>query len=240
MKKAKDGILTRRRFVTATAVAAGSAGALAVLDGRQRGALTERAFADEPQANAESGASSRGDASYGMFIDARKCTGCGACLDACHRQNHLKDAMDFIRFEDHRRVDGPASYVQTVPLQCMHCADAPCAAVCPTGATHIQDDGVVAVDASRCIGCKYCMAACPFDARVYDEEEGTVDKCRLCASKVAASPDLMITCVQACGNGVRIFGDLNDPESDVSRAIAETGARPLGEGLAQAKFYYVG
>ena len=234
MSKAHE--MSRRGFVTAVGGATVcSVGALAVAGTAAAGSGETFAYADEPD-----GAGTAEGHSYGMLVDVRKCTGCGACLTACHRQNHLPDQLDFIRFEKNRRVHELGSYIQTVPLQCMHCEDAPCAAVCPTGATKVQPDGVVSVDEGRCIGCKYCMAACPFSARVYNEEKGTVDKCRLCASKVATSDDLMITCVQACTNGVRIFGDLNDPESQLVQSIQETGAQPLGQGLARAKFYFVG
>lgn len=232
----EQGNLARRSFLAVTAASAAIAlgvPQIAHSTAEPWSLGADKAFADEETPE-------RSKKSYGMLIDARKCTGCGACLSACHRQNNLKDGMDFIRFESHRQIHANGSYLQTVPLQCMHCEDAPCASVCPTKATYIKDDGVVAIDQQRCIGCKYCMAACPFEARVYDEEEGTVDKCRLCASRAEESNELMITCVQACINGVRIFGDLNDPESELCGAISRTGATPLGEELAHAKIYYVG
>ena len=106
-------------------------------------------------------------ARYGMLINTKKCIGCYACRVACQRQNDLLPNEDFIRYEEKETGTYPAVRVETVPLQCMHCEDAPCAAVCPTGAAYIGTDGIVQVDHGRCIGCKYCMAACPYQAVSY-------------------------------------------------------------------------
>ena len=119
-------------------------------------------------------------ARYGMLNNTKKCIGCYACRVACQRQNNLLPTEDFIRYEEHEVGTYPNVRVETVPLQCMHCEDAPCVAVCPTGAAFIGADGIVGVDEGRCIGCKYCMAACPYQVRVHNEKTGTVDKCRFC------------------------------------------------------------
>ena len=105
-------------------------------------------------------------ARYGMLINTKKCIGCYACRVACQRQNNLLPTEDFIRYEEHEVGTYPNVRVETVPLQCMHCEDAPCVAVCPTGAAYIGADGIVGVDHGRCIGCLYCMAACPYQVRV--------------------------------------------------------------------------
>ena len=173
---------------------------------------------------------------YGMLINTKKCIGCYACRVACQNQNDLLPTEDFIRFEQKETGSYPATSIETVPLQCMHCEDAPCASVCPTGAAHIGVDGIVTVDHGRCIGCLYCMAACPYQVRVRNEKTGAVDKCRLCAATAEGGAT---NCVTACTSGVRIVGDLDDPESEISREIARTGAQPIAGSLTKSKFYYV-
>ena len=171
-----------------------------------------------------------------MLIDTRKCIGCYACRVACQNQNQLDAKDDYIRYEVKETGSYPNVSVETVPLQCMHCEDAPCAKVCPTGAAHIGADGIVSVDQGRCIGCLYCMTACPYQVRVRNEKTGAVDKCRLCA---AGAPDGATNCVTACPTGVRIVGDLDDPNSEVSRAIAELNAQPIAGTLTESKVFYV-
>ena len=96
-------------------------------------------------------------ARYGMLINTKKCIGCYACRTACQRQNDLLPDESFIRFEEREVGKYPNVAVEHIPLQCMHCEDAPCASVCPTGAAHMGSDGIVEVDHGRCIGCLYCM-----------------------------------------------------------------------------------
>jgi Fe-S-cluster-containing dehydrogenase component len=178
-------------------------------------------------------------ARYGMLIDTTKCIGCFTCRTACQRQNGLLDDESFIRFETRESGKYPAVHVETVPLQCMHCDDAPCAQVCPTGAAHMGQDGIVQVDQDRCIGCLYCMAACPYQVRVRNSKTGAVDKCRFCTVSAYTSGTKMCSCVEACLTGCRTFGDLDDPDSEISRKIVETGAAPIAEGLSKPKIYYV-
>lgn len=132
----------------------------------------------------------------------------------------------------------PVVSVETVPTQCMHCEDAPCQSVCPTGATFTDPDGIVRVDPERCIGCKYCMAACPYQARVVDHRTGVVDKCRFC-TLYAPLEEGMSTCLAACPAGVRMFGDLDDPESEISKRIVETNAQPIAGDLTKSRIFYV-
>lgn len=178
-------------------------------------------------------------ARYGMLINTKKCIGCYACRVACQRQNNLHSKQDFIRYEERELGAYPNVTIETVPMQCMHCEDAPCVAVCPTGAAFKGADGVVGVDHGRCIGCKYCMAACPYQVRVFDEETGTVDKCRFCTVSAETTGTKMCSCVEACLTGVRIFGDLDDPESDVSKAIVAEHAQPIAGDLTNVKVFYV-
>ena len=176
-------------------------------------------------------------ARYGMLINTKKCIGCYACRVACQRQNDLLSTQDFIRYEEHETGTYPNVAIETVPLQCMHCEDAPCVAVCPTGAAFIGADGIVGVDEGRCIGCKYCMAACPYQARIVQESTGVVEKCRFCWEN--GEPGNPPACVGTCISGARVFGDLDDPESDISQAIAQYHAQPLASNLTASKIYYV-
>jgi Fe-S-cluster-containing dehydrogenase component len=123
---------------------------------------------------------------------------------------------------------------QTVhfPKSCLHCEDPPCVPVCPTGASYKRaEDGIVLVDYDKCIGCKYCSWACPYGARELDEQRKVMTKCTLCVDRVTdtALPlaERKPACVLACPPGARIFGDIHDPASDASKAIAERGGYAL-------------
>lgn len=173
-----------------------------------------------------------------MVIDTTKCIGCGACRLACQNQNDLLSSMPFVKFSEVETGVYSTASLQVVPSQCMHCEDAPCQAVCPTGATYTNEDGIVCIDHGRCIGCKYCMAACPYQARVVDERTGAVDKCRFCTVSALNGTE-MSTCVTACPAGVRVFGDLDDPDSEVSKVLAATHATPLLGDATKSKIFYV-
>lgn len=178
-------------------------------------------------------------ARYGMLINTKKCVGCYACRVACQMVNGLESDEAFIKFDEMEQGAYPNVYAEVVPVQCMHCEDAPCEAVCPTHATYTTDSGVVLVDEERCIGCKYCMAACPYQVRVHNEKTGTVDKCRFCTVSAETSGTKMCSCVEACLTGARIFGDLDDPASDISKEIAATNAQPIAGDLTKSKVFYV-
>lgn len=178
-------------------------------------------------------------ARYGMLINTKKCIGCYACRTACQRQNGLLPDEAFIRFEEREEGTYPNVAVEHVPLQCMHCEDAPCASVCPTGAAHMGANGIVSVDQGRCIGCLYCMAACPYQVRSRNSQTGAVDKCRFCTVSSHENGTKMCSCVDACLTDARIFGDLDDPNSEISKAIVKEHATPLKGDLTRAKVYYV-
>lgn len=177
---------------------------------------------------------------YGMLIDTTNCIGCFACRTACQRQNGQDPEVDYIHYEERETGTLPFVHHETVPLQCMHCEDAPCVHVCPTGASYIGEGGVVRVDESKCIGCRYCMAACPYQVRVHNKVSGAVEKCKFCHAWVYEHPETPSnTCVTACVTGCRIFGDLDDPNSELSRAIVEKNALPIAGDLTKAKIFYV-
>lgn len=173
---------------------------------------------------------------YGMLINTKRCVGCFACRLACQMKNELEPEETFIKYDMLERGTYPSVHAEVVPSQCMHCEDAPCQKVCPTHATYTTDDGVVLVDPERCIGCKYCMAACPYGSRIQIEATGIIEKCRFCYHDgQVGSP----ACVGTCVTGARVFGDLDDPESEISKALAKTNALPIAGDLTKSKFFYV-
>jgi len=174
---------------------------------------------------------------YGMLIDTNKCVGCYACRVACQMQNNLPVKEAFVRYDEIETGKYPNVHAEHVPLACMHCSDAPCVGVCPTAASYINADGVVLVNKDRCIGCKYCMAACPYGARI-QHATGEVEKCRFCVlADDGSTPEP--ACASTCISGARIFGDLDDPASDISKAVVKKNAKPIAGDLTRAKVFYV-
>ena len=181
---------------------------------------------------------------WGMLIDITRCADCDVCVTACHEENgvsgHGRPATDpqWIRKVDLR--DRHTGHAQTLPLMCQHCEDPPCVDVCPTGASFRRDDGIVLVDKHICIGCRYCMMACPYKARSFVHEDttdqkphaprgkGTVESCTLCVHRVDAGK--VPACVEACnkdGNKAMVFGDLKDRNSDISKHLASGSSTQL-------------
>ncbi|MBU0493624.1 MAG: 4Fe-4S dicluster domain-containing protein [Chloroflexi bacterium] len=159
-------------------------------------------------------------AAYALIIDTAKCVGCGACVTACNLRNHLPEGQSYVHI-----LSEDAGDSKFLPVQCQHCASPPCAHVCPTNATYVRDDGVVQIDEKLCVGCKYCMVACPYQARIYDEERGVADKCWLCLDYVLDGKEP--ACVQACVLGARLFGRMDDTTSEVVQLINSGRAKPL-------------
>ena len=159
---------------------------------------------------------------FSMVLDISKCIDCKACTVACKIENNIPLIDDNYRnwvAEEPLRGVFPKLGQSFIPGQCMQCGDPPCEKVCPTSATYINGDGIVLVDDKKCIGCKYCITACPYDARFYNEKRGAVDKCTFCVQRIYAGR--LPACVETCPTKVRVFGDLNDPESEVSRLLTK-------------------
>ena len=174
---------------------------------------------------------------YGIAIDTTKCVGCHSCRLACQNQNGLEYTETFNWIKEQERGKYPSYDREYVPLQCNHCENAPCQRVCPTGATYTTPEGVVLVNKKTCVGCKYCMEACPYKMRIILHHAGIVVKCRFCIELVreGGTP----ACVSTCPTQVRIFGDLDDPNSEISRFIAGNRAEPLRTDLGTLpKIYY--
>jgi Fe-S-cluster-containing dehydrogenase component len=176
---------------------------------------------------------------YGMGIDIDKCIGCAKCMDACKIENDVPQEPFFFRTWVERYVikhDGSVNIQSIgtatnpvneavmekdilrsffVPKLCNHCANPPCVQVCPVGATFETDDGVVLVDDTRCIGCQYCIQACPYGARYFHAEKKTADKCTFCYHRI--SKGLLPACVEVCPTQARVFGDVNSVASPLTR-----------------------
>ena len=152
-----------------------------------------------------------------MVIDETKCVGCHACRVACQNQNQPCSKTRPTTISKSANT-GPfrITPVRFLPVQCQHCDNPPCVKVCPTGASHKRKDGVVLVDKDKCIGCKYCIAACPYNVRII-KKEGYIEKCRFCIEFVEKGEKP--ACMTTCMTGVRMFGDLDDPNSEISRYI---------------------
>jgi Fe-S-cluster-containing dehydrogenase component len=177
-----------------------------------------------------------------IVLDTRRCLDCKACTVACKVENNVPLGADNYRnWIDEGKLRGhyPDLGQSYTPSQCQHCGNAPCAMVCPTNATVIDPDGIVHVVAKKCIGCKYCLAACPYDARYYNEELGAVDKCTFCIQRVHSGR--LPACVETCPTKVRVFGDLNDPRSEVSKLLAKYPSQVLKEaqGTKPHLFYLI-
>ena len=164
-------------------------------------------------------AQAKGEVLWGMVIDLTKCVRCGRCVRACHDRWFLPEDMFFNKMMKVRV--GVREY--ELPAACMHCRNPPCLYACPTGATYKREDGIVEVDYSKCIGCKYCVAACPYLARVPMLEDtrlipkGVVAKCNFCADRIDTGSKP--ACVEACPFNARIFGNLKDPNSEISHVL---------------------
>lgn len=156
---------------------------------------------------------------YGMLIDLRRCVGCQACTVACTIENQPPLGQFRTTVNQYEVTQGQESAFMMQPRLCNHCENPPCIPVCPTGATFQRQDGIVVVDSHWCVGCGYCVQACPYDARFINHDTNTADKCTFCAHRLEAG--LLPACVETCVGEARIIGDLNDPGSQISRMLAE-------------------
>ncbi|TCS81276.1 4Fe-4S dicluster domain-containing protein [Tepidibacillus fermentans] len=177
-------------------------------------------------------------ARYGMLIDTTRCVSCFACRLACQMKNELEQDEAFIHFVEKEEGIYPKVKVHILPIQCQHCENAPCMKVCPTGATYKTADGIVLVDENKCIGCKYCVSVCPYNARIEVKQSKTIQKCNFCSSELEKGGEP--ACVKTCIPEARIFGDLDDPNSKISQEIKKRHAKPiLANQGTKPKIYYV-
>ncbi|NIN37573.1 MAG: 4Fe-4S dicluster domain-containing protein [Gammaproteobacteria bacterium] len=205
---------------------------------------------------------------FARVIDMERCMGCRACIAACHTENHLTPGSPWITAIEYERGRYPNARTVFATVGCMHCEDPPCQVACDGVGAHAisrNDYGVVIIDYDRCIGCRYCAAACPYGAPQYNHEvaslfpeggadtphtlqerhpthrkrAGVVEKCTQCwhklepaieagrADLIGKEPRYTPSCDAVCPVGARIFGDLDDPESAVSRHVARKNATQI-------------
>ncbi|MDR3307786.1 MAG: 4Fe-4S dicluster domain-containing protein [Coriobacteriales bacterium] len=176
---------------------------------------------------------------YAMVMDTRRCIGCDSCSVACKIWNDLPLEIMFNPvITDGPHGEYPYLHMSHVPLICMHCEEAPCTHVCPTGASKKDEDGIIWVDPDACIGCSACIAACPYDARHKDHGSGVVMKCDFCKDRVRKKQEPH--CVWTCHQRARIFGDLDDPKSEVSRLVNSLRTEKIFEDLGtDPQVYYL-
>lgn len=209
------------------------------------------------------------DHQWHMAIDLSKCIGCYYCVRACQAVNDVPDDEMRWNIVFPERTENGAEFYMNRP--CQHCQDAPCVRVCPVGATWVRPDGIVAMDYDRCIGCRYCQVACPYDVRRFNwkitegpnkyqprwgkaeverRPRGVVEKCTFCVHRIDRAYELGLTpgedprvtpaCVVACPVNARIFGDILDEESPISKFLRENNTFRLREDWGTApKVHYV-
>ncbi len=192
---------------------------------------------------------------WGLLIDTAKCKDdCSACIDACNEASGINLLEKPEETSDERWNETRPQWIRKVKLKdkmtdnitnlvmmCQHCETPPCADVCPTGASFKRADGIVMVDRHTCIGCRYCMMACPYKARSFIHEnvaeqrveaprgKGCVESCNLCAPYLDKGATTT-ACVQACtdkGHGAMVFGDLNDQDSDIAKALKSENSQQI-------------
>ena len=217
----------RRAFLGVTAAAGG---AMIIAPGIH---LITTAEAHQP------GGTASDKVRWGLLVDTTRCSsGCQECAAACNKENAIepgsgRPAQTSQWLRKIELKDKTSGREVSLPMMCQHCAKPPCVDVCPTGASMKRADGIVLVDRHICIGCRYCIMACPYQARSFVHEplhaqnpevprgQGCVEACTLCVQRV--DKGLQPACVEACsktGGGALVFGDLKDPTSDIAKRIA--------------------
>jgi molybdopterin-containing oxidoreductase family iron-sulfur binding subunit len=269
-KKKKVSVkLTRRDFLTLGATAVGSVVAAQVFT---TGPLSPFSVLKQQQiegvTETNSGHGATGENHWGMVISLDKCIGCEYCLRACCATNDVKEDMAWNVVSDEISTNGSTFYFSR---PCLHCQVAPCVEVCPVRATYIREDGLVVMDYDRCIGCRYCEVACPYDARRFNWQattyenpyvptwgipeverrpRGVVEKCTFCIQRIDKGLELGLVpgedmdatpaCVNICPVGARVFGDLKNPESQISKVLEANSTIRLREELGtQPSVYYI-
>ena len=172
-----------------------------------------------------------------MAIDTRKCVGCSDCVVACQTENNVP--IGFCRDWVSETVDGtyPNVSIELRSERCNHCDNSPCVRCCPTGASHIEDGGIVLVTHHKCIGCGACIQACLYEAR-YSHPDGYVDKCTFCIHRVRKGENP--ACVSVCPTKCMYFGDLDDPNSEIINVLKNRKFKALApEAGTKPQIFYL-
>lgn len=178
---------------------------------------------------------------FGMLFDITRCAGCQTCVVTCQLHNNIRPGIAWTKVDALEWGNGPEADRAYLPHGCMICESPACVEVCPTGASTVREDGLVEIDYGKCIGCGLCVGACAFGARTLNAEDkwyfgatepapyeavaprcGVAEKCTTCAARVDEGEAPW--CASACPTGARVFGDLDDPDSDICKYIEESGA----------------
>ncbi len=202
---------------------------------------------------------------YGFVIDQQRCIGCHTCAVACKIENNLPDVVWWNRIltDGGAEMDIPAgefpnTTIDYIPVNCQHCENPACTKVCPVGATYKDENtGIVRQDVDKCIGCRMCMSACPYtgvrsfnweepshvldiaigDVNAPDHQKHTVEKCTMCWHRVAQDEEP--ACIEACPGRARFWGDLDDPNSEVTKLVKSRSTKQLlaDEGTNPSVYY---
>lgn len=177
------------------------------------------------------------DVKYGFIIDNRKCIGCHACTVACKSEHEVPVGVNRTYVKQVEKGTFPDSKRLFSVMRCNHCTNAPCVTICPTEALFIREDGIVDFDNDRCIGCKSCMQACPYDALYIDPETKTAAKCNYCAHRVDVG--LEPACVIVCPEHAIVSGNMNDPQSEIATMLSKHNikVRKKEKGTSPNLFY---
>ena len=249
--------LTRKEFIAMAVAALGGAAGVKLVSGSE--------VVKQPAAG-------KGGKRWAMAIDFQKCRwgeGCDKCIAACNSRHNVpaipekahevkwiwKEKYQTV-FRQQSQLISPSLTAHPIALLCNHCTTPACTRVCPTAATWKREDGIVMMDWHRCIGCRYCMAACPYGSRSFNFEDprphvakvntefptrtkGVVEKCNFCEERLAKGE--MPACVVDCAERAMTFGDLNDPASEIRRVLAARYAmqRSTELGTGPAVYYLI-